>query len=89
MGAVKGDPVLLLTKSGVSSKSPSSPVRTVTNDLIERARNSHDAEERTPQRLYSRLVNHYLKRQQQVPLNATEFYKLLGRKISRNVRPSA
>jgi len=89
MGAVKGDPVLLLTKSGVSSKSASSPVRTVTNDLIERARNSHDAEERTPQRLYSRLVNHYLKRQQQVPLNATEFYKLLGRKISRNVRPSA
>jgi len=88
-GAVKGDPVLMLTKSGAVVTSPSSPVHVVANNLIERALNSHDVEERTPQRLYSRLVNHYLKRQQQVPLDAIEFYKLLGTKTSRNVRPSA
>jgi DNA methylase len=89
IGAVKGDPVLLLTKSGAVAKAMNSPVHTVTNNLIKQALNSHDEEERTPQRLYSRLVNHYLERQQQVPLDAIEFYKLLGTRISLNARPSA
>ena len=90
IGAVKGDPVLLLTKKPAARNVAPATVRMVTDGLLELASNSKDIEEKTPQRLYSRLVNHYLKLRQQVPLDADEFYKLLATtKPTRNVRPSA
>jgi hypothetical protein len=49
-------------------------------ELFDHARASADAVERTPQRLYSRFVAHFLTREQTVPLDAEEFYQLVAAK---------
>jgi len=77
-GAVKGDPVLLLRKDPTRQKHVPADAQPVMDELIHRARASHDHAELTPQRLYSRFVNHYLTRDQSVPLNAERFYELIA-----------
>lgn len=72
--SVKGDPLLLLTKS----EKPFVGAAISGNDLIEvllsQARNSMDPAEGEPTRLYSRYVNHCLQRGENVILNADQFY---------------
>lgn len=90
-GAVRGDPVLLLTKD------PSKPRRTtaalheqcvwqVATRLREEARSYADPDEQTAQRLYSRLVTHFLTQHQEVPLDADTFYQWLAAKRAAEVR---
>jgi predicted RNA methylase len=75
VGAVRGDPVLLLGKQAKSQRSATSSVWHVAKILHQHAASSVDPAEQTPQRLYSRLVNHYLANHQQVPLDAESFYR--------------
>jgi 16S rRNA G966 N2-methylase RsmD len=89
-GAVKGDPLLLLKKMRARRRNAPDASVSVTNELLERAHLSRDRVEQTPQRLYSRFVNHYLTHEQNVPLNADEFYKsLTARSAQKHVRPAA
>ena len=74
-GAVKGDPVLLLGKKLAARTRPMPSVWTVVEQLRQEAALTLDTDEQTVQRLYSRLVNHFLAQQQQVPLDAETFYQ--------------
>ena len=74
-GAVRGDPVLLLGKKAAAEAWPASCVWTVAEELRQEAFLTLDPSEQTAQRLYSRLVSHFLSRHQQVPLNAEAFYQ--------------
>lgn len=75
-GAVKGDPLLLLTKSSeTNTKKRSSDVWRVATDVRKRAGRSTDASERTPQRMYSRLVSHLLMNNQTMSIDADSFYR--------------
>lgn len=79
LGAVKGDPLLLLRKTrAISTGTTPHTAISVTNGLLRRAQTSDSHIEQTPQRLYSRFVTHYLGREQDIPLNADQFYKSLG-----------
>jgi hypothetical protein len=46
--------------------------------LLSKADAAADAQERLPQRIYSRFVGHYLRRHSSPPLNADEFYAKLA-----------
>jgi hypothetical protein len=74
-GAVRGDPVLLLGRSGARMKKRSQNVWKVAEQLQMEANKALDPDEKTVQRLYSRLVTHYLTQHQQVPLDAESFYR--------------
>jgi 16S rRNA G966 N2-methylase RsmD len=74
-GAVRGDPVLLLSRSEARTKTLSRNVWKVAEQLRREASNALDPDEQTVQRLYSRLVTHYLTLHQQVPLDAESFYR--------------
>jgi hypothetical protein len=76
-GAVRGDPVLLLgPRRGTEEKDDAEDgVWTVATALHRAASDAHDPAETTAQRLYSRLVTHFLSRHQQVPLDADVFYR--------------
>ena len=74
-GAVRGDPVLLLGKKKARRSRKIECVWTVAEQLRQEAALSPDPEEKTAQRLYSRLVSHFLTRHQQVPLDAESFYR--------------
>ena len=87
-GAVKGDPILLLGKESIPRTAISRSVLPVLDELIEHAQASSDCTERLPQRLYSRFVTHYLTRQENVPLDADEFYKLVASKSISNAERS-
>lgn len=74
-GAVRGDPVLLLgRKADVGARQPSS-VWDVAERLRREAALTSSPDELTAQRLYSRLVNHFLTCHQRVPLDAEAFYR--------------
>lgn len=75
MGAVRGDPVLLLSRSETSKKGGKENVWRVAEELRRQASSALDPTEQTAQRLYSRLVTHYLTHHQQVPLDANSFYE--------------
>jgi 16S rRNA G966 N2-methylase RsmD len=74
-GAVRGDPVLLLSRSEARTKKRSPNVWKVAEQLRQEASKALDPDEQTVQRLYSRLVTHYLTLHQQVPLDAESFYR--------------
>ena len=83
-GSVKGDPILLLRKS--FSKSPN-PFLADTWNIAEKLRIealSLELAEQTPERLYSRLVNYFLTQNQEVPIDAHEYYSWL---IARQTEP--
>ena len=73
-GAVRGDPVLLLGKALVSENKDLDCVWTVAEELC-RAALLLDPSERTPQRLYSRLVGILMTNHQKVQIDADEFYR--------------
>lgn len=74
-GAVRGDPVLLLSKQTMNAQKAVTCVWTVAERLRQEAALGLDPVEQTAQRLYSRLVTHYLTHNQQVPLDADSFYR--------------
>lgn len=74
-GAVRGDPVLLLGKKTVKARSAHTSVWDVAEILRREAASALDPNEQSAQRLYSRLVTHYLSNNQQVPLDADSFYR--------------
>ena len=80
-GAVRGDPVLLLgprrnTTAQIESKVGADDcVWAVATALHRAATAAHDPAEATAQRLYSRLVTHFLSHHQQVPVDADVFYR--------------
>jgi adenine-specific DNA methylase len=89
-GAVKGDPVLLLTKGSLKGEFSANPIEPVLDELLRRARASDDRAERSAHRLYSRFVTHYLSQAQNVPLDARQFYKLIVARLQRHdVRATA
>lgn len=74
-GAVRGDPVLLLSKRTPQQTRPVSSVWTVAERLWQEAAFTQDPDERSAQRLYSRFVSHFLTRHQPVPIDADAFYR--------------
>ena len=84
IGGVRGDPVLLLCPRGTGLSRKMAGVGEVTTELLRKAELSEDDVENTPQRLYSRLVSHYLSNQQQVPLDAQSFYRQLAGRVGPN-----
>ncbi|MEX0696306.1 MAG: DNA methyltransferase [Dongiaceae bacterium] len=74
-GAVRGDPVLLLGKKPAAAEQPIACVWKVAEQLRQEAGSMLDPREQTAQRLYSRLITHYLTNHQQVPLDADAFYR--------------
>ena len=74
-GAVRGDPVLLLGRSVGSEADQGPGVWTVAERLRREAALTGDPLELTAQRIYSRLVSHFLIRSQQVPVDADSFYE--------------
>lgn len=74
-GAVRGDPVLLLGPQAKSASQAKTSVWGIAEKLWRDAAFAIDPAEQTAQRLYSRLVTHYLTRHQAVPLDADSFYR--------------
>jgi 16S rRNA G966 N2-methylase RsmD/predicted RNA-binding Zn-ribbon protein involved in translation (DUF1610 family) len=74
-GAVRGDPVLMLNKSGKQRSEKAHGVWQVAERLQQKAKLAPDPVEQTAQRLYSRLVAHFLTHDQQVPVDADTFYQ--------------
>jgi hypothetical protein len=78
---VRGDPVLLLgprrkAEARIESKAGADDcVWTVATAIYRAATAAHDPVEATAQRLYSRLVTHFLSHHKQVPLDADVFYR--------------
>jgi 16S rRNA G966 N2-methylase RsmD len=89
-GAVRGDPVLLLSKDDeqtgrVDSRIPESRVWEIADRLHDEARSSANPDELTAHRLYSRLVTHFLSHHQEIPLDADAFYQWLAAKHAAEV----
>jgi len=74
-GAVRGDPVLLLGKQPTGARQAAECAWQVAERLVHQAALALDPVERSAQRVYSRLVTHYLALHQQVPLDAESFYR--------------
>ena len=74
-GAVRGDPLLVLGKSSVMAENRAESPWSVAEKLRMDAELAVDPIETTRQRLYSRLVAHYLSRHQEVPVDAESFYR--------------
>ncbi len=72
--AVRGDPILLLRKQSPNSNRNVGAAWEVAEALHHEALKL-DASEQTPARLYSRLVNHFLANNQEVPIDAEDYYR--------------
>jgi DNA modification methylase len=84
-GAVRGDPVLLLTKSSARRAKVDHSVWEVATRLHKEASRTAEPQEQSAQRLYSRLVNYFLTQDQQVPVDASAFYHWLATKRAHEV----
>jgi adenine-specific DNA methylase len=84
-GAVRGDPVLLLNKENGQQTEKAHEVWDVAERLQKKAKSAKDPAEQTAQRLYSRLVAHFLTREQQVPVDADVFYQWLAARRASDV----
>lgn len=78
---VKGDPLLLLEKATTKQASNEN------NDEIEEQINNvmlsmkNNKETLTEERIYSRFINHCLENNNEVPINASEFYQIVRRLV--------
>jgi predicted RNA methylase len=79
-GAVRGDPLILLSKNQKRRARTSSTLSIIVDDLIKQAFLSKDCAEMSPQRIFSRLVGHYMARHQEVPISAKDFYSIFEEK---------
>lgn len=77
-GFVRGDPVLLLTKRTLKKAKKKHSVWEVAARLHDEAHVHVDPEEKSAQRLYSRLVTYFLMQDQDVPVDARAFYHWLA-----------
>lgn len=75
--AVKGDPLILLSKKHSGMNGSPAEIWAVVDDLLAKAQRSGDPVEASPHRLYSRVVGHYLSNSCDVPINARDFYRRL------------
>ncbi len=82
-GAVRGDPVLLLGRGGGAAGPLPTSAWAVAEELRREAALAADPEEKTPERLYSRLVAHYLACHRQVPMDAQSFYRWHATQLAR------
>jgi len=83
-GAVRGDPLILLSKKHKGKEATTaSDVWSIVDDLVKKATSSDDPVERTPQRIYARLVSHFIAHREEVPISAGAFYRKLDRRQSR------
>lgn len=83
-GAVKGDPVLLLGRERVAHIGEKADAWAVAKQLFEFSF-TQELDEQTPQRLYSRLVNYYLGRNLEVPIDADELYRWYGKQTTKKL----
>lgn len=74
-GAVQGDPVILLGKMRSKAAGDCDEVWSIASKLIEDSRLADDPAEQTAQRLYSRLIAHFLQKGERVPVDAQVFYR--------------
>ena len=77
--SVKGDPLLLLSKKAESFTAPVTQefeADDLITELLALAAESRDLKERTPERLFSRFVTHYLEKGLTVPMDAAGFYRI-------------
>ena len=81
-GAVRGDVLLLLSKTTMQRNGGERDVWTVVDQLIDTATSAGNSQEMTPQRLYSRLVAYYVGTHQDVPIGANAFYNRLAERQS-------
>jgi len=88
-GAVRGDPLVLLGKRSVAELRSSDHVWDVADKLWQEAMLASDLTEQTAQRLYSRLVTHFLETHQQVPIDADEFYQWFAEQSLQEVSAGA
>ena len=88
-GSVRGDPVLLLGKNSAKQLNPTPDVWTVAEQLWQEAILSFDPGEQTVQRLYSRLVRHFLTHHQHIPLDAETFYQWYQERHSAEINHGA
>lgn len=72
--SVKGDPLLLLTKSEQFFPGKALSGEDLISKLLDQAKSSMDPAECEPTRLYSRYVNHCLERGEIMLLDADQFY---------------
>ena len=75
---VRGDPLILLVPNARISKKQDAEPDEVIRRLVEDARNQESSDEMLPQRLYSRFVSFYVRRDQVPPINASNFYRKLS-----------
>lgn len=80
-GAVRGDPLLLLSKRVEDAPLANSSLSSIIDKIEQQAEAMFDPVEQTAQRLYSRLVTHCLTNRQQVPLDAAAFYHLYEQRL--------
>jgi hypothetical protein len=84
-GFVRGDPVLLLAKGTLKKAKERHCVWEVAARLRDEAHDHVDPEEKSAQRLYSRLVTFFLMQDQEVPVDASAFYRWLATRNSQEV----
>lgn len=77
MVSVKGDPLLLLTKQTATSPKRLHTNEAALGELTQQANRIDEAEEREPERLYSRYVNRCLEDGATVLLDAGAFYAMV------------
>lgn len=77
-GSVRGDPIILLTKRRNCTGSRAMDQRKLVDDLVLRAEATGDPAEMTPKRMYSRLVANCVASNQEVPMDAKDFYRQLA-----------
>ena len=88
-GAVKGDPVLLLSKAQCPDANAGIRAWDVARSLWKESVNEIDSEERTAQRLYTRLINYFLMNHERVPVDADAFYRWYAAQDDLGVNPGA
>ncbi len=88
-GAVKGDPVLLLAKAQYREANSRIGAWDVARRLWNESVNEVDSEERTAQRLYTRLINYFLMNHERVPVDAEAFYSWYANQDDIGVNPGA
>jgi hypothetical protein len=78
VNSAKGDALLLLIPQNRDKESAGTSFEKIIEQLVSQADALKDPQERLPQRIYSRFVAHYLRRQCSPPINADDFYEKLS-----------
>lgn len=74
----KGDPMLLLSPEDREKSTNHANLERTIARLVAQADALEDPQERSPQRIYSRFVAHYLHQHSSPPIDADEFYEKLS-----------